>query len=132
MAGGSRSGDDDDLITDINVTPLVDVVLVLLIIFMVIVPLTLGLILVLLYINFRNLTEALMVMLVLPLALVGGRQQIEHRPRVGEVVGQHRDLRAGLADRRHLRDGRRHQGLLRTTRRRRPLRRASPEEVTLR
>jgi Cu(I)/Ag(I) efflux system membrane protein CusA/SilA len=38
----------------------------------VIVPLTLGLILVLLYINFRNLTEALMVMLVLPLALVGG------------------------------------------------------------
>ena len=38
----------------------------------VIVPLTLGLILVLLYINFRNLTEALMVTLVLPLALVGG------------------------------------------------------------
>ncbi|HAJ92665.1 MAG TPA: CusA/CzcA family heavy metal efflux RND transporter [Gammaproteobacteria bacterium] len=38
----------------------------------VIVPLTLGLILVLLYIIFRNLTEALMVMLVLPLALVGG------------------------------------------------------------
>ena len=37
----------------------------------VIVPLTLGLILVLLYINFRNMTEALMVMLVLPLALIG-------------------------------------------------------------
>jgi biopolymer transport protein ExbD len=35
MAGGSQSGDDDDLITDINVTPLVDVVLVLLIILMV-------------------------------------------------------------------------------------------------
>ena len=35
-------------------------------------PLTLGLILMLLYINFRNLTEALMVTLVLPLALVGG------------------------------------------------------------
>ncbi|MFW2388809.1 MAG: biopolymer transporter ExbD, partial [Polyangiales bacterium] len=35
MAGGARSGDDDDLITDINVTPLVDVVLVLLIILMV-------------------------------------------------------------------------------------------------
>ena len=32
MAGGARSGDDDDLITDINVTPLVDVILVLLII----------------------------------------------------------------------------------------------------
>ena len=38
----------------------------------VIVPLTLGLILILLYINFRNMTEALMVMSVLPLALVGG------------------------------------------------------------
>jgi biopolymer transport protein ExbD len=35
MAGGARSGGDDDLITDINVTPLVDVVLVLLIILMV-------------------------------------------------------------------------------------------------
>ena len=35
MAGGASSGDDDDLITDINVTPLVDVVLVLLIILMV-------------------------------------------------------------------------------------------------
>ncbi len=35
MAGGARSGDDDDLITDINITPLVDVVLVLLIIMMV-------------------------------------------------------------------------------------------------
>ncbi len=35
MAGGARSGDDEDLITDINVTPLVDVVLVLLIILMV-------------------------------------------------------------------------------------------------
>ena len=35
MAGGARSGDDDELITDINVTPLVDVVLVLLIILMV-------------------------------------------------------------------------------------------------
>ncbi len=34
MAGKSR-GDDDDMIVDINVTPLVDVVLVLLIIFMV-------------------------------------------------------------------------------------------------
>jgi biopolymer transport protein ExbD len=32
---GSAGGDDDDLIADINVTPLVDVVLVLLIIFMV-------------------------------------------------------------------------------------------------
>ena len=38
MAGGARGGDDDDLITDINVTPLVDVVLVLLIIFMVVTP----------------------------------------------------------------------------------------------
>ncbi len=35
MAGGASSGGDDDLITDINVTPLVDVVLVLLIILMV-------------------------------------------------------------------------------------------------
>ncbi len=35
MAGGSLGDDDDDLITDINVTPLVDVVLVLLIILMV-------------------------------------------------------------------------------------------------
>jgi biopolymer transport protein ExbD len=35
MAGGTRGGDDDALITDINVTPLVDVVLVLLIILMV-------------------------------------------------------------------------------------------------
>ncbi len=35
MAGTGSSGDDDDLISDINVTPLVDVVLVLLIIFMV-------------------------------------------------------------------------------------------------
>ena len=35
MAGGARGTDDDDLITDINVTPLVDVVLVLLIILMV-------------------------------------------------------------------------------------------------
>jgi Cu(I)/Ag(I) efflux system membrane protein CusA/SilA len=37
-----------------------------------IVPLTLALILLLLYLNFRNLTEALMVMGALPLALVGG------------------------------------------------------------
>ncbi len=35
MAGTGDSGGDDDLIADINVTPLVDVVLVLLIIFMV-------------------------------------------------------------------------------------------------
>ncbi len=35
MAGGARSGDDDGIISDINVTPLVDVVLVLLIILMV-------------------------------------------------------------------------------------------------
>ena len=35
MAGGSNLGNDDELITDINVTPLVDVVLVLLIILMV-------------------------------------------------------------------------------------------------
>ena len=38
----------------------------------VIIPLVIGLILVLLYINFGNLTESLMVMLALPLALVGG------------------------------------------------------------
>jgi biopolymer transport protein ExbD len=35
VAGGGDTGSDDDLIADINVTPLVDVVLVLLIIFMV-------------------------------------------------------------------------------------------------
>lgn len=35
MAGGARSGDDDGIISEINVTPLVDVVLVLLIILMV-------------------------------------------------------------------------------------------------
>jgi biopolymer transport protein ExbD len=35
MAGGSNGGDDDGLIAGINVTPLVDVTLVLLIIFMV-------------------------------------------------------------------------------------------------
>ncbi len=35
MAGGANLGDDDDGITDINVTPLVDIMLVLLIIFMV-------------------------------------------------------------------------------------------------
>jgi len=35
MAGTGGAGDDDDLISEINVTPLVDVVLVLLIIFMV-------------------------------------------------------------------------------------------------
>ena len=35
MAGGAIGGDDDGMITDINVTPLVDVVLVLLIILMV-------------------------------------------------------------------------------------------------
>jgi biopolymer transport protein ExbD len=35
MAGGANLGDDDQGITDINVTPLVDVMLVLLIIFMV-------------------------------------------------------------------------------------------------
>lgn len=35
MAGGARDGDDDGLITEINVTPLVDVTLVLLIILMV-------------------------------------------------------------------------------------------------
>lgn len=35
MAGGTSGGDDDEMITAINVTPLVDVVLVLLIILMV-------------------------------------------------------------------------------------------------
>lgn len=35
MAGGASNGDDDELITAINVTPLVDIVLVLLIILMV-------------------------------------------------------------------------------------------------
>jgi biopolymer transport protein ExbD len=35
MAGGARDGDDEEMITAINVTPLVDVVLVLLIILMV-------------------------------------------------------------------------------------------------
>lgn len=35
MAGGAKGGDEDGIITDINVTPLVDVVLVLLIILMV-------------------------------------------------------------------------------------------------
>lgn len=35
MAGTGSGGDDDDLISEINVTPLVDVVLVLLVIFMV-------------------------------------------------------------------------------------------------
>src|SRR5690606_24719828 len=35
MAGGARSGHDEGLITEINVTPLVDVVLVLLIILLV-------------------------------------------------------------------------------------------------
>jgi len=35
MAGGARSDDDDGLISGINVTPLVDVMLVLLVIFMV-------------------------------------------------------------------------------------------------
>lgn len=35
MAGGTLGDDEDDIITDINVTPLVDVVLVLLIILMV-------------------------------------------------------------------------------------------------
>ena len=38
MAGGSSYRDDDDAITDINVTPLVDVMLVLLIIMMLIAP----------------------------------------------------------------------------------------------
>ena len=35
MAGGAKGGDDEELISDINVTPLVDIVLVLLIILMV-------------------------------------------------------------------------------------------------
>lgn len=35
MGGGAQSGDDDEIITAINVTPLVDIVLVLLIILMV-------------------------------------------------------------------------------------------------
>lgn len=35
MAGGARDGDDDAVISDINVTPLVDVTLVLLVIMMV-------------------------------------------------------------------------------------------------
>ena len=35
MAGAPQSNDDDDMISGINVTPLVDVTLVLLIIFMV-------------------------------------------------------------------------------------------------
>lgn len=35
MAGGAKGGDDDALISDINVTPLVDVMLCLLVIFMV-------------------------------------------------------------------------------------------------
>lgn len=35
MAGGIQGGDDGDIIADINVTPFVDVVLVLLVIFMV-------------------------------------------------------------------------------------------------
>ncbi len=35
MAGGTQSGSDDEIISGINVTPLVDIVLVLLIIFMV-------------------------------------------------------------------------------------------------
>jgi biopolymer transport protein TolR len=35
MAGGARDGDDDGLVTDINVTPLVDIMLCLLVIFMV-------------------------------------------------------------------------------------------------
>ena len=34
MAGGSKLGEDSEMITDINVTPLVDIMLVLLIIFM--------------------------------------------------------------------------------------------------
>src|SRR5258708_14259272 len=38
MAGAARQGDDGGLIADINVTPLVDVTLVLLIIFMVAAP----------------------------------------------------------------------------------------------
>ncbi|MEO5364994.1 MAG: biopolymer transporter ExbD [Magnetococcus sp. WYHC-3] len=39
MAGGLRSDDQDGLITEINVTPLVDVMLVLLVIFIVAAPL---------------------------------------------------------------------------------------------
>ena len=39
MAGGARDGDDDSLVTDINVTPLVDVMLVLLVIFIIAAPL---------------------------------------------------------------------------------------------
>jgi len=35
MAGGARSGDDEGLVTEINVTPLVDIMLCLLVIFMV-------------------------------------------------------------------------------------------------
>ena len=35
MAGGARGGDDDGLVTEINVTPLVDIMLCLLVIFMV-------------------------------------------------------------------------------------------------
>lgn len=35
MAGGAKSADDDGLVTDINVTPLVDIMLCLLVIFMV-------------------------------------------------------------------------------------------------
>ena len=35
MAGGAKGGDDDGLMTDINVTPLVDIMLCLLVIFMV-------------------------------------------------------------------------------------------------
>ena len=38
MAGGFRSSGDDDVISGINITPLVDVVLVLLIIFMITAP----------------------------------------------------------------------------------------------
>ena len=37
MAGGAKGG-DDEVISDINVTPLVDVMLVLLIVFMVTAP----------------------------------------------------------------------------------------------
>jgi biopolymer transport protein ExbD len=44
MAGGAANFDDEDanLLTDINVTPLVDVVLVLLIVFMITVPTIVG------------------------------------------------------------------------------------------
>jgi biopolymer transport protein ExbD len=41
-AGVSSSFDDDDVMSDINVTPLVDVVLVLLIVFMITVPAIVG------------------------------------------------------------------------------------------